>query len=202
MSVMTIFVFYFLAFAFLHSLLATDNIKKRAETILNGKTRFYRLIYNIISFITVVPAFWIWVTSSSSTPLFYSVPGWLYPLIIIFRLLSLGLLAYAALQTDMLEFAGLREKSDKNRLLTGGAYEIVRHPLYTAVITLIFTKTEMTMLDFTAAALISLYFIVGAFIEERRLVSAFGNEYRKYQQDVSMFIPVKWFAKRISGAAR
>ncbi len=194
----TTFVFYFIAFAFLHSLLAADHIKKRAEKILKERFRYYRLIYNIISFITATPAFWVWVTSSSSTPLLYSVPAWLFPVILMLRLLSLGLFAYAAFQTDMLEFAGLRRESARGRLITGGAYGIVRHPIYAAGIILIFTKTEMTLLDFTAAALVSIYLIAGAFIEERRLVSAFGDEYRKYQQRVSMFIPVKWFARRIS----
>ncbi len=202
MSTISTFVFSFIAFAFLHSLLATDKIKKEAEKILNEKFRFYRLIYNILSFITAAPAFWIWATSSSSTPLLYSVPELLFPITIILRLVSLGLLAYAALQIDMLEFAGLHQKGAKGMLLTGGAYGIVRHPLYTAGIILIFTKTEMTLLDFTAAALVSIYFIVGAFMEERRLVSAFGDEYRKYQQRVSMLIPVKWFASRISAIVK
>ena len=202
MSIISTFVFYFIGFAFLHSLLATAYIKKRAEKILNERFRYYRLIYNIISFITVAPAFWIWMTSSLSTPLLYSVPAWLFWVIHILRLLSLGLFLYAALQIDMLEFAGLRQKSAISRLITGGAYGILRHPLYTAGILLIFTKTEMTLLDFTAAALVSIYFIAGAFIEERRLVSAFGDEYMKYQQRVSVFIPVKWFIKRISGATR
>lgn len=202
MNVITTFVSCFIAFAFIHSLLATDYIKKWAEKILNERFRFYRLIYNIISFITAAPAFWIWATSSSSTPMLYSVPELLFPITIILRLLSLGLLAYATLQTDMLEFAGLRQKGGKGMLLTGGAYGIVRHPFYTAGIILIFTKTEMTLLDFTVAALVSIYFIVGAFMEERRLVSAFGDEYGKYKQNVSMFIPVKWFGRKISGVVR
>jgi protein-S-isoprenylcysteine O-methyltransferase Ste14 len=57
MSIISTFVFYFIGFAFLHSLLATDYTKKRAEKILNERFRYYRLIYNIISFITAAPAF-------------------------------------------------------------------------------------------------------------------------------------------------
>jgi protein-S-isoprenylcysteine O-methyltransferase Ste14 len=40
--------------------------------------------------------------------------------------------------------------------------------------------------------------VVGAFLEERKLVRIFGEEYRDYQQKVSMFIPVKW----LGGVAR
>jgi protein-S-isoprenylcysteine O-methyltransferase Ste14 len=202
MSINTTFVLYFLAFAFIHSLLATDFIKKKVEKKLKDKFRFYRIIYNILTFITAAPAFFVWITSSSSTPLLYSAPEWLFQFFILLRLLALGLLAYAAFQTDLLEFAGLRHSKTEGNLITGGAYGIVRHPLYTGGIVLIFTKDEMTLLDFTAAALVSIYFIAGAYIEERRLVSAFGDAYVKYQQRVSMFIPVKWGVNKIKGAVR
>jgi methanethiol S-methyltransferase len=198
MNVITTFVLYFLVFAVIHSLLATDFIKDLAKTKLKDKFRFYRIIYNILSFITAAPAFFVWMTSSSSTPLIYGVPGWFSPILLILRPLAFGLFAYAALQKDLLEFAGLRQSKTESKLITGGVYGIVRHPLYVAVIILIFTKSEMTLLDLTAAALVSIYLITGSYIEERRMVSTFGDRYRKYQEQVSMFIPVKWFMKKIS----
>ncbi len=197
MSVITTFVFYFLAFAFIHSLLATDYIKKKMKKELKNKFRFYRILYNILSFLTAAPAFFVWITSSSSTPLLYSVPGWLFPFFILLRLIAIGLFAYAAFQNDLLEFTGLKAGKTEGKVITGKAYGIIRHPLYTGGIVLIFTKAEMTALDFTAAVLVSIYFIIGAYIEERRLVSAFGDEYRKYQQRVSMFVPVKWIINKI-----
>jgi len=197
MSVITTFVLYFFAFAFIHSLLATDYIKNIAKTKLKGKFRFYRIIYNIISFIIAAPAFLVWMTSSSSTSRIYIFPEYLSPFLTLLQLLTFGLFGYALLQKDLLEFAGLRQSKSESKLITDGVYRIVRHPLYLAGIILIFTKPEMTLLDLTAAALVSIYFITGAYIEERRLVSTFGDRYRKYQQEVSMFIPVKWVIKRI-----
>jgi hypothetical protein len=44
-------------------------------------------------------------------------------------------------------------------LATDYIKNIVCHPLYLAGIILIFTKPEMTLLDITAAALVSIYFI-------------------------------------------
>ena len=197
MNEIIIFVFYFLAFALIHSVLATDDAKKRAEKILKSNFRFYRIIYNIISFITTAPSFYVWWISSSSTPIVYSFPEWSNPFLTLLKLLAIGLFGYALFQNDLLEFAGLRKRTVEKKPITDGAYRIVRHPQYTAVIILIFSHNKMTVLDLTAAVLVSVYCIMGAFIEEKRLVSSYGDRYRKYQQEVSMFVPVKWILKRI-----
>ncbi|MCZ7393407.1 MAG: isoprenylcysteine carboxylmethyltransferase family protein [Candidatus Methanoperedens sp.] len=190
MNIIISFILYFLVFAGLHSLLAADYIKDKGEKLLGKGYRFYRIMYTIISFLTFAPAFFIWVSFTGSTPLVYSLPESLYPVIILIRLGALGMFVYASYQTDVLEFMGIRQKA-KNILITGGAYGIVRHPLYTGGILLLFTKMEMSQLDIIAVLLVSIYLIIGAFIEERRLLSVFGEEYRKYQQQVSMLIPVK-----------
>ena len=197
MNEITTFVLYFLAFALLHSVLATDNARERAEKILKSNFRFYRIIYNIISFITAAPAFYVWWISSSSTPVVYSFPEWSHPFLTLLQLLAIGLFGYALFQFDLLEFAGLRKKKIDSKPITDGVYRIVRHPQYTALIILLFSQNRMTVLDLTAAVLVSFYCIIGAFIEEKRLVSSYGDRYRKYQQEVSMFVPVKWILKRI-----
>jgi protein-S-isoprenylcysteine O-methyltransferase Ste14 len=199
MNEITTFVFYFLAFALIHSVLTTDHVKKKAEKILKSNFRFYRIIYTIISFLIAAPAFLVWLTSSSSTSRIYILPEYLSPFLRLLQLLAIGLFGYALLQNDLLEFAGLRKGNIESEFITDGVYRIMRHPFYSAIIVLLFTiKDEMTVLDITAAALVSLYLIIGAYIEERRLVSTFGDRYRKYQQEVSMFIPVKWVMKKIS----
>ncbi len=159
--------------------------------------RYYRMIYSLISIPLLAPAFMIWMTFSKSTPVVYMIPHDLYPVVILVRLVALGMFGYAILQIDLLEFSGI--KTEKKKIfLTGGAYGIVRHPLYIAGILLLIAQMEMTMLDMISALLVTGYFMTGAFIEERRLLSVFGDEYRKYQKQVSMFIPVKWFAGKLS----
>ena len=192
------FVSYFLIFAVIHSLLATDRVKKRAEKLFGKAFRYYRLLYSLISIPLFAPALIVWITYSNSTPLIYAIPQNLYPVLILVRLCAIGIFGYAMLQIDVLEFSGLKRQK-KNVLVTGGAYAKVRHPLYTAGIILLATNMQMTLLDLTAAVLITGYLLVGAFIEERRLLSVFGDEYRRYQEEVSMFIPVKWFIRKRSG---
>ena len=191
------FVLYFLAFALIHSVLAMDNSRERAEKVLKSNFRFYRIIYNIISFLTAAPAFYVWWISSSSTSVVYTFPEWSNPFLTLLQLLVIGLFGYALFQYDLLEFTGLRKKKIDGKPITDGVYRIVRHPQYTALIILIFSQNRMTVLDLTAGVLVSFYCIIGAFIEEKRLVSSYGDRYRKYQQEVSMFVPLKWILKRI-----
>ncbi len=197
MNVIVTFVLYFLFFAVIHSVLATGYIKKKAEKWMGNKFRFYRLVYSILSFFTFAPAFLIWATYADSTPPVYAIPQLFYPIIILIRLLAIGMFVYAALQTDILDLIGIRQLQGnvKNIMITSGVYGIVRHPIYTGGIILLFTKMEMSQLDLAAIVLVSIYFLIGAFVEERRLLAVFGEEYVKYQQQVSMFIPVKWIKK-------
>jgi protein-S-isoprenylcysteine O-methyltransferase Ste14 len=138
----------------------------------------------------------IWIIYSNSTPVIYAIPHNLYPVVILLRLGAIGIFGYAMLQIDVLEFSGLKRQR-KNILVTGRAYGIVRQSLYTAGILLLITNMQMTLLDLTAVLLVTGYLLIGAFIEERRLLSVFGDEYRKYKEEVSMFIPVKWFMKKL-----
>jgi methanethiol S-methyltransferase len=45
--------------------------------------------------------------------------------------------------------------------------------------------------------IISVYFIVGSFLEERKLLREFGDKYREYQQTVSMLFPWRWLKAKI-----
>jgi len=197
MNNIIMFVIYFLFFAIIHSILAMDYVKNIARNLLGKEFRYYRMIYSLLSIPLLAPAFMIWMTYSKSTPVVYVIPHDLYPVVILVRLVALGMFGYAILQIDLLEFSGMKREKERV-LLTGGAYGIVRHPFYSAGILILFTQMEMTMLDLTAALLVVGYFLAGAFIEERRLLLVFGDEYRKYQKQVPMFIPVKWFAGKLS----
>ena len=79
---------------------------------------------------------------------------------------------------------------EKLTLKIEGPYKVVRHPLY--LFTIIFLILRPTMDLFYLVFLIFLiaYFYIGSFYEERKLVSAFGNQYRKYQESVPRLFPI------------
>jgi len=76
-------------------------------------------------------------------------------------------------------------------LSTHGAYGVVRHPLYLSP-DLFFVGLPLALLSpwlFGLLPGIYGYYRV-ALAEEKMLISRFGQEYRKYQQEVGMFIPI------------
>jgi protein-S-isoprenylcysteine O-methyltransferase Ste14 len=44
---------------------------------------------------------------------------------------------------------------------------------------------------------LSSYLVIGTLIEERKLVLEFGDKYKTYQRQVSMFIPIKWMRSKL-----
>ena len=74
-------------------------------------------------------------------------------------------------------------------VVTTGCYHHVRHPQYTLAVILLVATPKMSV-NFAILTLLStLYFIWGGYIEERRLLSVCGDEYRRYQMTTPMFIP-------------
>jgi protein-S-isoprenylcysteine O-methyltransferase Ste14 len=68
-------------------------------------------------------------------------------------------------------------------------YSRMRHPLYVGWALAFWATPTMTLDHLLFAGTLTLYMAVAAWIEERDLVSHFGEAYRAYQQRVPMFVP-------------
>ena len=68
-------------------------------------------------------------------------------------------------------------------------YKYVRHPLYFGIILAFWAAPTMSAGRFFFAVLFTLYILKGIQLEEKDLVTFFGDRYRKYAKRVPMIIP-------------
>lgn len=182
------FIIRLLVFALIHSLLAIPELQRRIGKTLPRAGRFYRLTYNLIALVTFFWAMAAWHLS----PVLYIVPGAGSLLFHLMQLVCLVLLARCAAQTGIGDFLGLAQRRGTPRdrhLVTTGCYARARHPLYSLTFTFLVLNPVMTLKWLILTLFSTVYFVVGARIEERRLIAEFGDSYRRYQEQVPMFLP-------------
>ncbi|MCL4297807.1 MAG: isoprenylcysteine carboxylmethyltransferase family protein [Anaerolineae bacterium] len=191
-----ILIIFFTAYAVLHSLLAALPVKNRARRVFGaGVERWYRLVYNIIGGATLLPLFPLLVWLPTQT--LYIVPAPWSWLMVGGQLLALAGLAVALLQTGLFHFLGLAQlvadrPAESGTLNVGGFYGWVRHPLYFFSLLFLWLTPAMTANLLTVYLLFTLYFYLGSFFEERRLIAEFGSAYRDYQQRVPRLLPMRF----------
>jgi protein-S-isoprenylcysteine O-methyltransferase Ste14 len=181
----------------IHSLL----ISRVWQTMLAGRLERWRnlsrLAYNLFSVITLAALLWYW--SGLPDRLLFDWPGWWQPL----RWLGLAgaaLLFWLGLRAfDNLTFLGLRQLRRRTPAAVGGQDGLsregilgrVRHPYYTATMLVLVFSQPVTDVNLVWRAVFLAYLVIGTLLEERKLVHEFGDEYRRYQREVPMFVP-RW----------
>jgi protein-S-isoprenylcysteine O-methyltransferase Ste14 len=151
------------------------------------------LIFNLLSVITLFP---ILVLPALLPDIdLYSI---LYPwfvLTVIFQGLAILILVVGLLQTGVWRFLGVRQlvnpsADDQAVMVVHGFYRWVRHPLYTAGF-FIWLVPVMTLNVLALNMGLSLYLIMGASVEERKLAIKFGQPYILYRNHTPKLFPVR-----------
>lgn len=185
----------------LHSFLASHTAKENFRRRFGEKAaRFYRLGYNLFACLSFLPT----AALAALTPdrILYLVPLPWSALMLLGMILALAALVVGLLQTDVWEFLGLRQAAGPletrgGTLVTSGLYRYVRHPLYTAGIALLWLTPWMTVNLLAVNVALTVYVLVGAFFEERKLRREFGQAYADYAAVTPMFLPFTKGNKRI-----
>jgi methanethiol S-methyltransferase len=121
---------------------------------------------------------------------------------------SITLFVAAGKHYSLSQFLGIRQimTGRSNRTLSeygsfdaSGILGAIRHPWYIAGIMIVWAR-DISLSSLLVNIVISLYFVIGTILEERKLLLEFGEEYREYQKNVSMFIPYKWLKTKIRRA--
>ncbi len=193
------------AYCAAHSLMISPPFLQWVRERFPEAHRFHRLGFNAFSILSLIPIAMYSLTLRSS-PLF-EWSGSLRWLQALMALTGFALLWAGARSYDFKEFMGLaqivspdtcRSISANCELNTKGVLGLLRHPWYTAAFFLLWAR------DLDAAAIVtntilSAYIVIGTLLEEQKLVAAYGQTYRVYQQKVSMFLPVQWFKANVLG---
>jgi methanethiol S-methyltransferase len=188
----------------IHSALISVTVTNFFKSTLRKNVRFYRLFFNTFSIVALVPL------------LMYSYSaGWKTEPIITWRggmiIIQYGLIALSAILVlagarhyCLFQFLGIRQilhggygaaMTDTGEFDSSGVLGIVRHPWYVAVFIFLWAH-DLNLARITVNMILSAYLVIGTFLEERKLILEFGDKYRLYQRQVSMFIPLKWLKSR------
>jgi methanethiol S-methyltransferase len=186
----------------LHSLLiavpVTDYLKKQFEEWY----RYYRLVYNLLALVSIAPVM-LYSISIETTPIFH----WEGALTLIRYMLasvSICLFIAGARHYRLSKIVGIdqirtgktsRLLTEHNVLSTTGILGIIRHPWYAGSLLIVWTR-EIGLVGLSTNILLSLYLVIGAFLEEGKLLKEFGDAYRQYQNRVSMLFPYKWIRSK------
>jgi methanethiol S-methyltransferase len=184
-------VFAILVWGVVHSITASLGFKNfLRRSFGDGFMRLYRLLYNVFSVISFAPILYLMVVLPDHD--FYQVsPPWSY-LMLAGQGLSALLLLVAVLQTDSLSFIGVRqlfEEEKPGKLVTRGFYRLVRHPLYTFGLLFLWLSPRVSLNSFILYVSLTIYILVGAYFEERKLLREFGDEYKAYKSATPMLVP-------------
>ncbi len=176
----------------IHSLFASTGFKSATLKVVRPVGfRVYRLAFNLFSAISFIPI--LIVAYLLPDRLLYAVHlPWSIPFFV-GELLAFAALLVGFLQSQPFTFLGIQQLSSTpdnlSKLTTTGFYRYIRHPLYTSGLVLIWLIPRMTVNLLTINLALTAYILIGATLEERKLIAEFGQEYKDYIISTPMLIP-------------
>jgi len=175
-----------LGFAVIHSLLAMQSVKQRcyAHSIsLQG----YRLFYVAVAIL--LTAVWLAFIYSLPDRQLYQLNGVAKITAVCLQAIALIILWLSLRPIDVAAFLGLRPFPDGiEPFIERGVYRHIRHPMYSGLILLQAAAPAQTYNSLTLLGAVTIYFVIGARFEERRLLAGHPS-YADYRSRVAAFIP-------------
>lgn len=188
--------FCWIGYFALHSALASLAVKRSVAAARPKLMPYYRLAFNTLALLLLLPI--LWFTYRDAGPMLWrwqGIAAWLANGLALAALLGfwLSLKSY-----DMQEFFGLRQLQhhvrrveDQEHFHLSPFHRHVRHPWYFFALVLVWTR-DISATTLLSSVFITLYFVIGSRLEERKLLVYHGDTYRRYMARVPGLIPLPW----------
>jgi methanethiol S-methyltransferase len=180
-------------FAVQHSVMARKPFKRWLTQFVSAAIE--RSTYVLLASLALALLFWQWRPISTvvweiANPqiamavMALSFVGWL---LVLFSTFLINHFELFGLHQVIINLAG--RTMGEPRFKTPMLYKLVRHPIYLGFIIAFWAAPTMTVGHLLFAAVTTAYIFVGIFLEERDLTELFGDQYRRYRQQVAMLVP-------------
>jgi protein-S-isoprenylcysteine O-methyltransferase Ste14 len=183
-------------YALCHSLLASLKAKRFVATRYPPFMPYYRLGFNFIAVVLLLPP--LYLTWAWRGPLLWQWSGPLFWLANALALVAIAGFFWTLRYYSGAEFLGLSQArrgekliEDQEHFSLSPLHRYVRHPWYSLGLMIIWTR-DMDAMFLATSCVITLYFVVGSRLEERKLISYHGDVYREYCRRVPGLIPLPW----------
>lgn len=176
-----------------HSIMVRPSFKQRLSKIIPDAQHgaIYSIFSGIILFIVII--FWqaaapLW-EAQGLTRLFMRLLFILPIMGFFWAVKSLGFFDPFGIQAIFERARNIKPPAIK--FVVRGPYRWVRHPLYFFILIMIWSCPELSTDRLLFSIMWSVWIIIGAILEEKDLISQFGDTYRQYQKSVPMLLPYK-----------
>ena len=186
-----ILVLLWVMFSVLHSLFANEKWKKKVQIVLKKNYKFYRIVYSFFALITL--AIVVTYNFSMQSFLLWNV-NIIEQVIAVACMLSCGIIMLLFTRKFFFDLSGadvFQKKKLSRELIKTDLYKYVRHPLYSATLGFVWSIFLYSPLfsNLISCICITAYTIAGIYLEEKKLVYEFGDNYISYRSQTPMLIP-------------
>ncbi len=180
----------------LHSLLITTAVRRWCERQGGFWQGGYRLAYAGISLVTVLPV--VWYGQSLPQTALFDPPLWFRLVQVLLLVIALGLFVGGARAHDLGGFLGLRQWRDYRAgrpsrscppCTPAASSPTSVTPGTAAAWPCSGGCRDSPMSAWSPGLILSAYLLIGARLEERKLIGLHGEAYRDYRRRVPMFFP-------------
>ncbi len=183
-----------LVFFIQHSGMIRRSFRARLSNVI--PSHFSDAAFSIASSIALTAIVIFWQPSTTVLYELHGFPRWIARGFFFLAIAGMGWGVYGLKNFDAFGRIPIRDhlngKQHRSQKFTVyGPYLWVRHPLYFFVLLLIWSCPDLTLDRFIFNFLWTIWVFIGTVLEEKDLLSDFGDDYRHYQSRVPMLIPWK-----------